>query len=187
MQRDTEELILNAALKVFAKEGYVGAKTRIIAEEAGFSEMTLFRKFKSKENLFYKLLEEQKRDVLADLFAISRENRIEDPILSLMYLFRKIYYLLEENIGFISLHFNENRRISDFILDEFAVFVSEQIEHKFPQLKIDTILFAQGVLMNLYNVAFRKYRTYVFPENSLEQIIENQISSLKYELSKRST
>jgi AcrR family transcriptional regulator len=46
-----EEKILNATLKVLAAEGYDGARTRAIAEEAGVSEVTLFRKFKNKENL----------------------------------------------------------------------------------------------------------------------------------------
>ncbi|MGZ7049875.1 MAG: TetR/AcrR family transcriptional regulator, partial [Methanobacterium sp.] len=41
MSEETKEIILSAALKVFSEEGYVGAKTRLIAEEAGFSEMTL--------------------------------------------------------------------------------------------------------------------------------------------------
>ncbi|NJD54393.1 MAG: helix-turn-helix transcriptional regulator [Candidatus Methanoperedens sp.] len=41
----TEQKILEAALRMFAREGYDGATTRRIAEEAGVSEMTLFRKF----------------------------------------------------------------------------------------------------------------------------------------------
>ncbi len=52
----TEQKILDVALKEFAEEGYVGARTRIIAEKSGFSEMTLFRKFKTKENLFNMVL-----------------------------------------------------------------------------------------------------------------------------------
>lgn len=61
MTEETREIIMGAALKIFAEEGYVGAKTRIIAKEAGFSEMTLFRKFKSKEKLFDAILMEKKR------------------------------------------------------------------------------------------------------------------------------
>jgi len=47
----TDEKILDAALAILAREGYGGATTRKIAEEAGINEVTLFRKFKSKENL----------------------------------------------------------------------------------------------------------------------------------------
>jgi AcrR family transcriptional regulator len=47
----TDETILDAALAVLAREGYGGATTKKIADEAGINEVTLFRKFKSKENL----------------------------------------------------------------------------------------------------------------------------------------
>jgi AcrR family transcriptional regulator len=47
----TEQKIIDAAIKSFAKEGYKGATTKHIAEEAGVNEITLFRKFKSKENI----------------------------------------------------------------------------------------------------------------------------------------
>jgi AcrR family transcriptional regulator len=53
---DTEERILDAALKIFASEGYAGATTRRIAQEANVTEMTLFRKFKTKENLLKEVL-----------------------------------------------------------------------------------------------------------------------------------
>lgn len=56
MVDETREKILDAALKVFSKEGYKPAKTAIIAEEASFSEKTLFRKFKTKENLFNEVI-----------------------------------------------------------------------------------------------------------------------------------
>ncbi|OPY19003.1 MAG: putative DNA-binding transcriptional regulator [Methanomethylovorans sp. PtaU1.Bin093] len=53
---DAEQRILNAALKVFASEGYTGATTRRIAKEANVAEVTLFRKFRSKENLLRDVL-----------------------------------------------------------------------------------------------------------------------------------
>ncbi|HII92810.1 MAG TPA: TetR/AcrR family transcriptional regulator [Methanosarcina sp.] len=53
---DTEQRILDAALRVFASEGFTGATTRRIAEEANVAEVTLFRKFKSKKNLLKEVL-----------------------------------------------------------------------------------------------------------------------------------
>lgn len=47
MADETKQKILDAALKIFAEKGYKGATTMSIAEEAGFSEKTLFRKFKT--------------------------------------------------------------------------------------------------------------------------------------------
>ena len=36
MTKKTEEKIMDTALKMFAENGYLGAKTKNIAEEAGF-------------------------------------------------------------------------------------------------------------------------------------------------------
>ena len=54
---DTRVRILDAALELISDKGYLGASTREIAEKAGVSEPTLFRKFGSKEALFEALLE----------------------------------------------------------------------------------------------------------------------------------
>lgn len=48
---DVRESLLRAAIKVFAETGTRGATTRRIAQEADVNEVTLFRHFKSKEDL----------------------------------------------------------------------------------------------------------------------------------------
>lgn len=50
-------LILEAALNVFARKGYSGARTKEIAREAGISETLVFRHFETKENLYQEALE----------------------------------------------------------------------------------------------------------------------------------
>lgn len=52
----TRERILFAALNTFAHAGYRGATTRMIARAAGLSEITLFRLFGSKAELFAELV-----------------------------------------------------------------------------------------------------------------------------------
>ena len=48
---DVREALLKAATKVFAEAGMRGATTRRIAQEAGVNEVTLFRHFKTKDDL----------------------------------------------------------------------------------------------------------------------------------------
>jgi AcrR family transcriptional regulator len=48
---DVREALLRAAIKVFAETGTRGATTRRIAQEAAVNEVTLFRHFKSKDEL----------------------------------------------------------------------------------------------------------------------------------------
>jgi AcrR family transcriptional regulator len=52
----TRDKILDTALRLFSKEGYLGATTREIAREAGIAEVTLFRHFASKEALFEEVI-----------------------------------------------------------------------------------------------------------------------------------
>lgn len=54
---DTRQRIIEAALGVFSDKGYEAASTREIAVGAGVSEITLFRHFGNKENLFREALE----------------------------------------------------------------------------------------------------------------------------------
>ena len=53
---DARELLLEAALKVYAEHGTRGATTRRIAQAAGVNEVTLFRVFGSKEALLREAL-----------------------------------------------------------------------------------------------------------------------------------
>lgn len=54
---ETRIKIMSIALKLFSRQGYAKATTKQIAEEAGVNEITLFRHFGNKENLFHETLE----------------------------------------------------------------------------------------------------------------------------------
>jgi AcrR family transcriptional regulator len=56
---DSRERILEAAARIYAQYGFRGATTRLIAQEAGVNEVTLFRLFGSKAQLFDELLHKQ--------------------------------------------------------------------------------------------------------------------------------
>jgi AcrR family transcriptional regulator len=56
---DSRDRILEAAARVYAQYGFRGATTRLIAQEAGVNEVTLFRLFGSKSQLFDELLNKQ--------------------------------------------------------------------------------------------------------------------------------
>jgi AcrR family transcriptional regulator len=56
---DRRTQILEAALKVFAAKGFKGATNQDIAKEAGISPGLLYWYFKSKEDLFFAILEDR--------------------------------------------------------------------------------------------------------------------------------
>jgi AcrR family transcriptional regulator len=63
-----ERAILDAALTVFAAQGYSGTTMDAVAAEAGVTKPTLYSYFPSKESLFQAMMLGQ-RDVMLDVFA----------------------------------------------------------------------------------------------------------------------
>lgn len=56
-EEETKQRIIQGAAQVFAQKGYDGATTRAIAEAAGVNEVTLFRHFGNKKNIFMAVIE----------------------------------------------------------------------------------------------------------------------------------
>ena len=55
---ETRQRILSSASRVFAEKGYARATTRALAAAAGINEVTLFRHFGNKQNLFAAVIDE---------------------------------------------------------------------------------------------------------------------------------
>src|SRR6202161_361778 len=70
----TQDRILEAAVQLFSRQGYSGRSTHEIARLAGVSEVTVFRHFARKRDLFWAAAESRLRRI-----RISRElrNRLE--------------------------------------------------------------------------------------------------------------
>jgi AcrR family transcriptional regulator len=73
-----DEQVLMAAIKIFAKEGYEGATTKEIATEAGVNEVTLFRKFHSKENILEAVISQQRDMALKTLASVFPSYKNDD-------------------------------------------------------------------------------------------------------------
>jgi AcrR family transcriptional regulator len=78
MKTTTQQKLLDASLKLISEKGYLGATTREIAQEAGVTELTLFRHFGSKERLFEEVLSTYTflptlKELLPELGALSCE------------------------------------------------------------------------------------------------------------------
>ena len=57
LENNARERLLETATELFAEKGYAGASVREIVEKAGVSKPVLYYYFKSKEGLFYAILE----------------------------------------------------------------------------------------------------------------------------------
>ena len=93
--RRTRLTILEAAARVFTRDGYVDARMSDVAQEAGLSLGGLYRYFENKEDLFSSVIQ----DIHEELFRRSRSATPieEDPEAA----------LFEANLGYLQ-HYHDN-------------------------------------------------------------------------------
>jgi AcrR family transcriptional regulator len=75
MSEEIRTRILAAAARVYAQYGFRGATTRLIANDAGVNEVTLFRTFGSKADLLQAMLQSQVAATAVPMVA----NDLSDP------------------------------------------------------------------------------------------------------------
>ena len=89
LEVNSRERLLEMATELFAEKGYAGASVREIVAKAGVSKPVLYYYFKSKEGLFYAILEwaaDVQQGILNEIF----ETR--GPVLErFTFLYRRIY------------------------------------------------------------------------------------------------
>lgn len=142
---NTEQRILDAALKVFASEGYTGATTRRIAEEANVAEVTLFRKFQSKENLLKEVLIKNRASFSTQdesLFQVREDD--SDLKSNLCILGKKISDIMRDKKRggkyhmFMLMLFEEGRRrpeVAEILLSVFQVNIGRLSDYFEMQIK----------------------------------------------------
>ena len=138
--RITDKNILDAALKVFSTEGYAGATTRKIAQEANVTEVTLFRKFQSKENLLKEVLNKNRNSILPIKRSL-KINKDADIERDLCFFGNEISKNMEEEQKdstkhmFMLMLFEEGRRRPELANILISIFQNdiEQISEYFEQ------------------------------------------------------
>ena len=103
-KEDRKEQILDAAMAVFTEKGFIGSTTLEIAKAADVSEVTLFRYFASKQEMFLQGIEPILFNTLEGSINTSTELSAE----------AKLEHILYERIRFIS----SNYKIVKLILTE---------------------------------------------------------------------
>ena len=93
-KEERRQQILDSAMKVFIKKGYNGATTLDIAKEAGVAEVTLFRYFSSKKEIFMEGIE-------PILITTLKESIVS---VSGLQAIDKLKYILKDRIKLISDH-----------------------------------------------------------------------------------
>lgn len=115
---DKRSLILDAALRTFAKRGYSDTKVAEIAAEAGVAEGTLYNYFQSKEELLLALFDEKWNIIINDIR--KKIDRIEDPNDKLKAIFTSIVSMFRKNRHLAEL-FMIDMKQSNIFLNNYTI------------------------------------------------------------------
>ena len=122
----TRDKILETSLKLFSRKGFLGATTKEIAKEAGIAEITLFRHFPSKENLFEEVLNSCTflpvlKGLLPEISAMPYEK-------SLTIIAQRFLDTLESRKEMIQIMYAEVKRYPEKIRKVYQEFIEELIK-----------------------------------------------------------
>jgi AcrR family transcriptional regulator len=107
--KETGPRILEAATRVFARDGVSGATTREIARQARVNEVTLFRHFRNKEELLRQVVL-QKSKLYEDVFAEASFESAADLRRTVQAFARTYARMLLQNEDFIRTFVGELHR-----------------------------------------------------------------------------
>jgi AcrR family transcriptional regulator len=185
--RDKTDQIIKAAINVFIKKGFLQSTTQEIAKEADVAEVTLYRKFSTKQNLFETVIKK------------SLENQFQTRIIKLAEEETDRFFegILDERLEVIS----KNHRLIKMLISE-SLMGNLSGELEFPavifdglkkgikvhfdkhQISADPGLFAQqiaGIMVS--NVLFIHEKPYCdLTKEEKQRIIAHYVASLKVNL-----
>jgi len=111
---DKRELILDAAIKVFARNGYHGSRISDIAREAGIAYGLVYHYFKNKEEILGSIFEQRWSGFLEALEGIAAERtRAEDRLVSVAALILNAYRVRPDWVKVLVIEIQRSARFAE--------------------------------------------------------------------------
>ena len=171
-ENNAKERLLEAGTALFSERGYAGTFVREIVARAGVTKPVLYYYFKSKEGLFFTILDEaaeQQGVVLAE--ALKAPGTALDR---LIYLYRRIYEGLMENQNLFkmihNLVFGPRQGAPDYDLEQYhrrmidaikAIYMAGLARGEVKEENADDVAI---VILSLLDFSF--HMEYVYPKSS---------------------
>lgn len=176
-RKTATDKILEAAMVIFAENGYNGATTKKIAEEAGVNEITIFRKFKSKENLLKIVIEKNLRQTLKMLDEIIYMEKSAEVEIGIKTLGITLKQFLDDKVDFLFILLREGRKRPELMktFNQFRITLIEHLSEYFQDQmnegeirKVDPDLLAIILFSFIFNksLAGRVYDEYFSKDDS---------------------
>lgn len=117
----TREAIFDAALSLFSTKGFASSTTKEIAAAAGVAEVTLFRHFTTKENLFQELL--MSRSFVGELGSLMEELENLPCRDAMVILATRLHDALMTYRDWIVMMHGEIRRFPELLIPSYHRFL----------------------------------------------------------------
>lgn len=168
------ELILEAALKVIAENGFHGSQISKIAKEAGVADGTIYLYFKKKEDILISLFQERLGDLIASFHASVKESNTAEEAL------RKVceihYSELENNVNLAYVTQIELRQSSL----ELRVAIGHVVK---PYIQLIEHILEKGIQEKLFRADLDIKLTRLLIFGALDEVVTSWlISGQKYSL-----
>jgi AcrR family transcriptional regulator len=121
---ETQDKILETAIRHFAKKGYHGTKTADIAKDSGVSEGTVFKYYNTKKNILRGAMDKIVHSIIPDIMFGSEEDfeclfHSSEPQKELKEFFKTRIVKVNQNIDVFKILVNELQYHED-IMDEYV-------------------------------------------------------------------
>lgn len=171
MSKDgTRNKIMNVALSLFSEQGYYSTTTSQIANEAGVNEVTIFRHFKSKENLFQETTQNYVREIhLEEIINELKDMEFEKVI---QVLSRKFLELCFANKKLYKVQMKLADGEKQFVKLKLSREFHKVLYDYFKALKLKGAIEGEPSLMavTLINSLLGTFTIYVLTDNSFSDI-----------------
>ena len=115
VKNNKKELIINAAIKVFAEKGFYTANVADVAKEAGVADGTIYLYFKNKDDLLISLFETKMEEILKRFSSLITGNgNAEKKLHKFIHLY---FQMIEEDHNLAEVFQVELRQSSKFLKD----------------------------------------------------------------------
>ena len=114
-KNNKKELIINAAIKVFADKGFYTANVADVAKEAGVADGTIYLYFKNKDDLLISLFETKMEEILLRFSSLLDSTRnAEEKLRQFIHLY---FQMIEEDQNLAEVFQVELRQSDKFLKD----------------------------------------------------------------------
>jgi TetR/AcrR family fatty acid metabolism transcriptional regulator len=114
-KNNKKELIINAAIKVFAHKGFFTANVADVAREAGVADGTIYLYFKNKDDLLISLFETKMEEILKRFSSLLESSKnAKEKLNHFIHLY---FQMIEEDQNLAEVFQVELRQSSKFLKD----------------------------------------------------------------------